>query len=131
MNATVRKFEPMNGKLPPAGRFYIDSVGQVKLFFNLQAVERYEVGIRFRSTDLYHILDHDDGAERILLELFEDPGKGQARLTYIPQNRATKVAVTRFIRELNISFQQKVRFPVWATGNQLYLDLISGLLKSA
>jgi len=131
MNATVRKFEPSRGKLPPAGRFYIDPTGQVKLFFNTQAVEKYGLGLYYRSTNLYHVMDHDNDTERILLELFEDPAKGQAMLSYIPHDRATKIAVTRFIRELDISFQPSVRLALWATGNQLYLELASGLAKSA
>jgi len=125
MTAVVRKFHPMEGYLPPAGRFYVSSEGQVKLFFNCQAVEKFGVGVEFRSADLFHSRDRDIDEERIILELFRGPYKGQAMLTYIPHNKTTKMAVTKFIRQLEISFKTSIGCPVWASGGMLYLDLNS------
>ncbi len=125
MTAEVRRFQPMEGYLPPAGRFYVSAEGQVKLFFNCQAVEKYGVGVRFRSADLFHSRDRELAEERIILELFEGPYKGQAMLTYIPHNKSTKMAITKFVRQLDIAFQASVGCPVWASGGMLYLDLNS------
>lgn len=129
MTAVIRKYEPLNGKLAPAGRFYLDPTGQVKLFFNCQAVEKYGVGVEFRSADLFHSRDHDLDTESIILELFEGPEEGQVMLTYIPHNKTTKVAMTKFMRQLGIAFQQKIRCPVWISGSLLYLELLDS--KSA
>ena len=129
MTEVIRKFEPLNGHLAPAGRFYLDVTGQVKLFFNCQAIEKFGVGIEFRSADLYHSQDHDLNTESVILELFEKPYKGQAMLTYIPHNTTTKIAVTKFVRQLDIAVPLHTRCPVWASGSMLYLELLAS--KSA
>jgi len=129
---TISKYEPLHGRLPPAGRFYVDpGRGDVRLFFNYQAVERFGVGVRFRSADLYHIRNHDTGAEKILFELFASPSRGQARLTW--RGNAVKVGITGFLGEFEVSFQERHRYPVWVTGHHLYLDLSkpSQALKTA
>jgi len=123
MSAEVRRFQPMEGYLPPAGRFYVSAEGQVKLFFNCQAVERFGVGREFRSADLFHSWDREIEEERIILELFKGPYKGQAMLTYIPHNKSTKIAVTKFVRQMEIAFKAGIGFPVWSSGGMLYLDL--------
>lgn len=126
---TVRKFNPSRGKLPPAGRFYIDPVGRVMVFFNGQAVERYGIGTEFRSANLSHILNHEDNTARILLELVEG-ASGQVMLSYHSPTRVAKAHLTRFLRDMEIAFTQGVKYPVWGSGNQLYLELTS-LAKSA
>ena len=109
--------------LPPAGRFYVSAEGQVKLFFNYQAVEEFGVGVEYRSADLSHSWDREADEERIILELFTSPYKGQAMFTYDPYNKVTKMAVTNFVRHMDISFKASIGFPVWCSGGMLYLDL--------
>lgn len=123
MTAVIRRYEPLEGRLDPAGRFYLDSVGRVSIFFNLQAIEKFGVGVEFRSADLFHSRDRDNGTESIILELYESPYKGQLMLTHMPRNNTTKVCITRFMRQLEIPFQQGTKCPVWVSGSLLYLDL--------
>jgi hypothetical protein len=103
----------------------VSAEGQVKLFFNCQAVEKYGVGVVYRSADLFHSRDMEIDEERIILELFKGPYKGQAMLTYIPHNKTTKIAITKFIRQMEISFKVSTGCPIWYSGGMLYLDLNS------
>ncbi len=124
MTAVVRKFDPLNGRLPPAGRFYLDYTGQVKLILNCQAVEKFGVGIEFRSADLYHSRDPDNDEEQVILELFREAYKGQVMLSYQPQTKITRLAITKFVRQMEIASPFGVRCPLWLSGSTLYLELV-------
>jgi hypothetical protein len=115
-------YEPLVGRLPPMARFNVDR-GHVVLFFTYQTVELFGVGTDYRSANLYHVRDHDLDAERLMLDLFEDPGKGQRRLTFIQGDKRTKVHINEFIKQFEVAFEEHRSYPVWATGSHLYVDL--------
>jgi len=136
MSKTVRKFEPVKGNLPPAGRLYVNSLGQVRLYFNYRAVCKYGLGTLYRSADLYHILSHENDTESISLDLFESPLRGQVRITHSPANEYAQVCITKFFQEMEVPFQAGRRYPVRISGSSLYMDLvpmplITGMEKSA
>lgn len=123
MGETVRMYEPLQGRLPPGARFGVDTVGRVVLFFTCQAVELFGIGIEYRSADLYHVRDSELDAERIMLDLFEAPDKGQGRLIHFKSRPQAKMHVTSFIRQFEVGFKEHHNYPVWATGSHLYVDL--------
>jgi len=128
---TVRKFTTRRGRIPPAARFYITNEGRACLYFNLQAMERFGIGTRYRSANLSHVQNHDTNSESILLELFTDPESGQVKLSFHDGALNTKVGITSFLREFDVTFQQRVSYPIWISGESLYVDLASSLEKSA
>lgn len=123
MGETVRMYEPLQGVLPPQARFNVVQ-SHVIMSFTLQTVERFGVGTEFRSANLYHIRDTDLNTERIMLELFPEAEKGHRRLTYMKLNKRAKIHITDFLREFEVAFKEHCSYPVWATGPNLYVDLI-------
>jgi len=130
-NQTVRKLSSLQGRVPPAARFNVTKQGRAYLFFNLQTAERFGIGTEYRSANLFHVQDHDTHTENLLLELFTDPEKGKTKLSLFRRNMTTKIGITMFLREFDVTFQQGLRYPVWMSGKHLYVDLTPGLAKSA
>ncbi len=122
MGETVRKLQSFVGRVPPAAHFYVREDGVV-LDFSYQTVELFGLGTEYHSADLYHVADHDNETERIMLELFKEAGKGQRRLSFYERNKRTRIYVTELIRQFEVAFKEHLRYPVWATGNNLYVDL--------
>lgn len=123
MGETVRKYEPMQGRVPPSARFTHKSNGAVVLDFTYQAVERFSLGREYRSANLYHVMDSDLDTERIMLELFPERSQGQHVLTEFALNKRARIHVTKFIEQFEVTFMSHCRYPVWAAGNNLYVDL--------
>lgn len=131
MRQTVRKLSHLQGRLSPAARFNVTKQGRAYLLFNLQTSERFGIGTEYRSADLYHVQDHECSTENLVLELFTNPEKGRTKLSLARANMTIKIGITMFLREFDVTFQQGARYPVWMSGKHLYVDLTSGLAKSA
>lgn len=120
---TVRMYEPHAGRLPPSARFHVKNNGCVALDFTYQAVERFGLGTEFLSANLYHVMDSDLDAQRIMMELFPEQSQGQRRLTQHILNKRARIHVTKFVEQFEVPFKEHCRYSVWATGNHLYVDL--------
>lgn len=123
MAETVRMYEPLTGRVPPSARFTVKPDGVVAIDFTFQAVELFGLGTEYRSADLYHVRDSELDAERILLQLYSERSQGQRRITQYILNKRARIHVTKFIEQFEVAFKEHCRYPVWATGNSLYVDL--------
>lgn len=91
-----------------------------KIHFTQTMSDRLGLGTVYRSCDLYWAEDE----ETIVLQVFKEHARGQRRMT--KASRGCAVSATLFLKQFDILFEEKKRYPVRMEGDRVLIVLKDG-----